>query len=55
MNKALVPLPENCTKNAKIVQKIAQTYEKNCAKIAGRVWLIHTNLVLTLSKNKQIQ
>jgi len=37
------------------MQKWRETYEKNCAKVAGRFWLIHTNLVVTLSKNKQIQ
>jgi len=42
------PPPENCKYNAKLVGKIAE----NCAKFVGRFWLIHTNLLVTLSKNQ---
>jgi len=37
------------------MKKLCKAYKQNCTKVAGRFWLIYTNLVLTLSKNKQIE
>jgi len=50
---------KNCIKKrknwAKLIRRIVQKIAENCAKVVGKFQLIHTNLVVTLSKNQQIQ